>query len=163
VAVVILYLRFYRLPLGKISDIAGLVLPLGHSIGRIGCFFAGCCYGKACQLPWAITFTHPESLAPLDIPLHPTELYHSASNFLIFLALFFIRRVKRYNGQVFWLYVLFYGITRSVIEVFRGDYRGPQVLGLFSVSQTIGMSAAAVAAVMLIICFKRAKALDQNG
>jgi len=161
--VAIVYLWVYRLPLGKVADIAGLVLPLGHSIGRIGCFCAGCCYGKACDMPWAITFTHPESLAPLNVPLHPTELYHSLSNFLIFFALFLVRRVKRYDGQVFWLYILFYGVARSVIEVFRGDYRGPTVLGMFSITQIIGIGSVIVALAMLIILSKRARESVQNG
>ncbi len=161
--VVIVYLWIYRLPLGKILDIAGLVLPLGHSIGRIGCLCAGCCYGKACEMPWAITFTHPESLAPLNVPLHPTELYHSLTNFLIFLTLFFLRRVKRYDGQIFWLYILFYGMARSVIGIFRGDYRGPAVLGMFSVSQVIGIGSVIVALAMLVILSMRAQKSDQHG
>lgn len=163
VIVAVLHLWVYRLPLGKIADIAGLVLPLGHFIGRIGCFCAGCCYGKACEMPWAITFSHPESLAPLNVPLHPTELYHSFSNFLIFLTLFLLRRVKRFDGQVFWLYILFYGVARSVIEVFRGDYRGVTVLGMFSISQIIGIGSAIVAIAMLIILSKRAKTLNKHG
>ena len=62
--------------MGKCADIAAVSLPLGHFLGRIGCFFAGCCYGKTCDLPWAVTFNDPESLAqPLHVPLHPTQLY----------------------------------------------------------------------------------------
>lgn len=154
--VVIAYLRRHKLPLGKVSDIAGLSLPLGHFFGRIGCFFAGCCYGKTCQLPWAVSFSHPESLAPLHSSLHPTQLYHAAGNLLIFLSLFLFRRYKRYDGQVFWLYILFYGIIRSVIEIFRGDYRGSILLGIFSLSQVIGIVSALVALTMLLILSRRA-------
>ncbi len=160
--VVLIYLWLYRLPLGKTADIAGLSLPLGHFFGRIGCLFAGCCYGRACELPWAITFTHPESLAPLNVVLHPTQLYHSAANLLIFLVLFFLRRGKRFDGQIFWLYVLFYGAARSAIEIFRGDYRGAMVLDVFSVSQVIGIGSVVVALIMLTILSKKAKASDKN-
>ena len=161
--VVLIYLWVYRLPLGKTSDIAGLSLPLGHFLGRIGCFFAGCCYGQACELPWAITFTHAKSLAPLNVALHPTQLYHSFSNLFIFLVLFSLRRRKRFDGQIFWLYILFYGVARSVIEFFRGDFRGATVFDMFSISQGIGISSAVVAIVMLIILSRRTQSLDKNG
>jgi len=147
----IAYLKIYHLPLGKMADISALALPLGHTLGRIGCFFAGCCYGKICHHPWAITFKNPDSLAPLFVQLHPTQLYSSASNFLIFLLIFSLRRFKKYDGQLFWIYCVFYGINRSIIEVFRGDFRGGTVLNTFSISQTIGLSSALVAVIMLII------------
>ena len=149
--VVVIYIKIYHLPLGKICDIGALSLPLGHALGRIGCFFAGCCYGKTCQLPWAITFHNPDSLAPLNIPLHPTQLYSSASNLIIFLILLFCRPHKSYDGQLFWMYIILYGINRSIIEIFRGDFRGGEVFGIFSISQTIGLSSALFAVVMLVI------------
>lgn len=153
--VVLIYLMVYRLPLGKVADIAALSVPLGHFIGRIGCFFAGCCYGKTCNFPWALTFRHPEALAPLHVPLHPTQLYESGANLMIFLVLFFSRHRKKYHGQLFWIYVLLYGVIRSFIEMFRGDFRGTDVFGILSVSQAIGISLAVVAVVMLIILRKR--------
>ena len=153
--VVILYIKIYHLPLGKFSDIAALSVPLAHCLGRIGCFSAGCCYGKTCQLPWAITFHNPESLAPLNIAIHPTQLYSSASNLFIFLILLFYRPHKAYHGQLFWIYIILYGINRSIIEIFRGDFRGGEVFGIFSISQTIGLSSALIAAVMLVILRKK--------
>ncbi len=147
----IAYLKIYHLPLGKMADIAALALPLGHTLGRIGCFFAGCCYGKLCHQPWAITFRNADSLAPLFVQLHPTQLYSSASNFLIFLLIFTFRRFKKYDGQLFWIYIAFYGINRSIIEVFRGDFRGGTVFNTFSISQTIGLTSALIAVIMLII------------
>ncbi|MFP4573104.1 MAG: prolipoprotein diacylglyceryl transferase, partial [Desulfobacterales bacterium] len=77
-ATAISLVHVYRLPLGKIADIAGLAIPLGHFFGRLGCFSAGCCYGKSCELPWAVTFSHPEALAPLNAAIHPTQLYSAA-------------------------------------------------------------------------------------
>ena len=150
-AVVILYLRIHRLPLGKMSDIGAVALPLGHTLGRIGCFFAGCCYGKTCSHPWGVVFRHPDSLAPLYVQIHPTQLYSSASNFLIFLLLFALRRHKQFDGQLFWIYILLYGINRSIIETFRGDDRGAMLFDALSIAQVIGISSAAVAVVMLIV------------
>ncbi len=150
-AVALALIRVYRLPLGKTADIAALALPLGHFFGRLGCFSAGCCYGKTCDLPWAVTFSHSESLAPLHLQLHPTQLYSAAANLFIFLVLLGIRKRKRFHGQIFFLYLFLYGALRSVIEIFRGDDRGAFVLNIFSVSQTIGISVAFFSLVVLVM------------
>lgn len=150
-AMFVVYLRISGLPLGKMADIGAVCVPLGHVLGRIGCFFAGCCYGKVCDQPWAITFNHPESLAPLYVPLHPTQLYESVSNLFIFLLVFSLRRFKQYDGQLFWIYTAVYGINRSMIEFFRGDFRGAVLWNMFSISQVIGISSAFFAVVMLIV------------
>lgn len=147
----IFYFKIKHLPIWKICDIIAPSLALGHFLGRIGCFFAGCCYGKTCDLPWSITFDNPASLAPLNIPLHPTQLYSSGSNLLIFFILITLRRYRKFEGQIFWAYILLYGITRSVIEISRGDYRGGEIMDILSVSQTMGCTLAIVAVVMLVV------------
>jgi len=152
----VIYLKKEKMSLSKTADIYAPSLALGHSIGRLGCFFAGCCYGKACDLPWAVEFTHPDSLAPTGISLHPTQLYSSLNNLMIFAILWFFRGRKKFNGQLFWIYVLLYGITRSILEVFRGDYRGDPFFGMFSVSQAIGVTMTLIAVYMLIFMGKRA-------
>ena len=163
VAVVLVFFKVHHLPLGKCADITAVALPLGHFFGRIGCFFAGCCYGKACNLPWAITFRNPESLAqPLYVPLHPTQLYESGANLIVFLLLFTFRKSKQYDGQLFWIYMAVYGINRSIIETFRADFRGGTFFHLLSVSQTIGLSFAAASVVMLIILGRKHAASKKN-
>ena len=152
----LIYLKIKKMPLWRTTDIAAPSLAAGQFLGRLGCFSAGCCYGKACDLPWAVTFTNPESLAPLGIPIHPTQLYHAISNLSIFAFLWFFRSRKKYNGQLFWLYILLYAITRSFIEIFRGDFRGEPVLGVLSVAQAIGIIMATVAVIMMIILRKQA-------
>ncbi len=107
----------------KAADVVGWVLPLAQAIGRIGCLFAGCCYGKPCKLPWAITFTNPESLARIGVPLHPTQIYHMLSNLLIFGVLTIIYKNKSFDGQIFSLYLILYSVGRFIVEFFRGDYR----------------------------------------
>ena len=132
-------------------DIIALGMPLAHGVARIGCFFAGCCYGKPTSLPWAVTFRHPETLAyPVGVPLHPTQLYSSLGNFLIFLILLLLNRSGRFPGRLIFFYLLIYGLLRSFVEVFRGDKRGAPLFDFLSTSQTIGLTAAAVAAVCLI-------------
>ncbi|MCF8025857.1 MAG: prolipoprotein diacylglyceryl transferase [Desulfobacteraceae bacterium] len=154
-AVALVLVRVYGLALGKTADIAALAIPLGHFFGRLGCFSAGCCYGKTCELPWAVTFSHPESLAPLNVPVHPTQLYSAAANLFIFLVLLALRKKKRFHGQVFLLYLLLYGVLRSFIEIFRGDDRGGFVMHVFSVSQALGLSVAFFSFVVLVFLAKK--------
>lgn len=148
-ATALIYMRLKDMAIWKTTDIMAPSLALGQSLGRLGCFFAGCCYGKACDLPWAVTFTHPDSLAPTGIPIHPTQLYSSLTNFLIFILLFFFRKKKSFDGQLFWVYVFLYGITRSIIEFFRNDFRGGLVFNTLSISQTTGCVMAILAVIMI--------------
>ena len=84
IVVSIVFLRLRRMPVWETGDIIAPGLALGQAVGRIGCLAAGCCYGEPTTLPWAVTFTHPACLAPLDQPLHPTQAYSSLSLFAIF-------------------------------------------------------------------------------
>ena len=145
------YMRIKNMPVWKTTDIIAPSLALGQTLGRLGCLFAGCCFGKTCDLPWAITFTHPDTLAPSAIPIHPTQLYSALTNFIIFIFLFSFRKKKKFDGQLFWTYVFLYGITRSIIENFRGDFRGELVFGVLSISQATGCLMAILAIIMIVI------------
>ncbi|MGM0655190.1 MAG: prolipoprotein diacylglyceryl transferase [Thermodesulfobacteriota bacterium] len=147
----IIFLRIKKMDIWKTADVISPGLALGHAVGRFGCFFAGCCYGKSCSLPIAITFTNPDSLAPLNIPLHPTQLYMIASNVVLFLILLAIQRRKRFNGMVFLSYVMLYSVFRSIIEFFRGDFRGNFFFDFLSLSQGIGLLVSCTALVFMII------------
>ncbi|MBW2020073.1 MAG: prolipoprotein diacylglyceryl transferase [Deltaproteobacteria bacterium] len=149
------YIRRKGLPILKTADIMAPSIAFGQFVGRIGCFFAGCCYGRNCDLPWAVTFTHPESLAPKGVPLHPTQLYSSLNGLLIFLVLKRLMRNKGFEGQIFWTYVFLYAVTRSILEHFRGDDRGMLFGGMLSSSQFIGLIMAVIAIVMMIILRRR--------
>ncbi len=152
----IIYIRRNHMFFWKIADILAIPVAIGHSIGRIGCFFAGCCHGKQCDLPWAVVFNNPDTLAsPMGEPLHPTQLYSAASNFLIAMFLLTIRRKMKFDGQLFWIYILLYGIIRFILEIFRGDFRGEFVFGILSVSQTIGSILALLAIIMLVFLKRR--------
>lgn len=139
IAAVIYFLQTHDLPLWKTADILAPYIALGQSIGRWGCFFAGCCHGKPSNLPWAITFTNPKSLAILNTPLHPTQIYHSLANFFIFLILLWRRPFKKFEGELIWTYTLLYALGRFIIEFFRGDERGSILGGILSTSQAIGI------------------------
>ncbi len=151
----LVYVRRHRLPLGKVADLMSPPLALGQAIGRLGCFAAGCCYGTACDLPWAVTFTDPRAHqltgVPLNVPLHPTQLYHALADLLILAITASLMRRRRFDGQVFWVYVLSYAILRGLVEMLRGDaVRGLYFGGRVSTSQIIAVPAALLAIVVLI-------------
>jgi len=132
------YLKRHNLPFLKTCDLLVPGLALGEVLGRLGCFFAGCCYGTPTDLPWSITFTHPQTLAKQGVPLHPTQLYSSLQALIIFFILICTRRYKIAAGQLTWMYILLYALGRLIIEHFRGDERGLRILG-FTLTQTIAL------------------------
>jgi phosphatidylglycerol:prolipoprotein diacylglycerol transferase len=149
------YVRKHNLPVWKTADIIAPYAALGHAFGRLGCFFAGCCYGAACSSPIGITFSDPHSLAPLGVALYPTQLMESGGEFLIFSVLIILRRHKIFDGQLFWSYMLFYAVLRFIIEFFRGDeIRGLYFGGIVSTSQIIALFLFVFALVMLRILGK---------
>ena len=152
----LVFLKKRGLPILRLGDILAPGIALGHAIGRFGCFFAGCCYGKACDLPIAVTFNHPHSLAPLNVALHPTQLYMVASNFVLFFILMVLQRHKRFNGMVFLSYVMIYSFFRAVIEFFRGDFRGDFFFDFISLSQGIGLVVSCLAFFLMIHLYRTA-------
>jgi phosphatidylglycerol:prolipoprotein diacylglycerol transferase len=149
----IVLVRRYQLQIWATADLFAPGIALGHVIGRMGCLMAGCCYGRPTDVPWAITFTNPDAAAnvgtPLGIPLHPTQLYDAGAELLILVLLLATERLGRpFSGRTFWLYMLLYGISRFVIEFFRGDERGA-LLGV-STSQFVSLVVVPLAIAMLI-------------
>jgi len=152
VAVALWYIRHVGLPLWTTCDVFAPGIALGHVVGRFGCLFAGCCFGKPTTKPWGITFTDPFAASnvgtPLGVPLHPTQLYEAGAELVILLLLLWSERKGRpFAGRTFWLYMLLYAISRFVIEFYRGDDRG--MVGPLSTSQFISVLLAPLAIVML--------------
>lgn len=117
------------------ADWAAPSLAFGHALGRLGCLAAGCCYGNPTEAPWGITFTYPESLAPLGLPLHPAQFYEFAylaalGCFLIFMLSLARKDPNRVPGTIFLQYIILYSAGRLVLEFFRGDE--PRFRGLSS-------------------------------
>ncbi len=148
----------------KAADLFAPALALGHAFGRIGCFMAGCCYGSPTTCPISVTFTNPASEinpAYLGVPLHPTQLYEAAGNFIIFLLLnAALRRSlakKLPGGAVTLLYAALYSALRFSVEFLRGDDRGAIHMGL-SPAQLISAAVfAAAASVFLVLRAKHEK------
>lgn len=120
------YFHRHRIPTWKAADIIAPALALGHGFGRIGCFSASCCYGRISSLPWAVTFTNPYSHeltgVPLNLALHPVQLYEAGLNFLNFFILWILFKRKTFDGQVFSFYIINYSIIRYFTEFYRGDH-----------------------------------------
>jgi phosphatidylglycerol:prolipoprotein diacylglycerol transferase len=159
VVVALWYLRRHRMPVWTVTDVFAPGIALGHVIGRLGCLFAGCCFGRPTSVPWAITFQNEYAAqnvgTPLNIPLHPTQLYEASAELLILGILLATERKGRpYPGRTFWLYMVFYGISRFIIEIYRGDPRG--TVGMFSTSQFVSIVLVPLALIMLIVLRRRA-------
>ena len=137
------YFRRHKLPVWKYCDMFIPAVALGHSLGRIGCFFAGCCFGRPLLHNAWFALTFPDtvnSFAPPGVPLYPTQLMESATEFLTFLFLASMRKRKKFEGQLFALYLMIYAVLRSTIEYFRGDLdRGFVINPFLSTSQFISI------------------------
>jgi phosphatidylglycerol:prolipoprotein diacylglycerol transferase len=163
VPVAIWYIKKNGLGIWSTGDIFAPSIAIGHAIGRLGCFSAGCCYGRPAEgLPWAITFTDPESLAKIGIPLHPTQLYESLGEFINFLILITLRRHQSFRGQLFWTYLLLYSALRFIVEFFRGDENRGFIFGDISIAQGVSALAFLTAIVGLIVFKKRRGSNSDN-
>jgi phosphatidylglycerol---prolipoprotein diacylglyceryl transferase len=127
------FTRSHRLPFWRFADTVTPAIMLGQAVGRMACVLNGCSYGKPTSLPWAITFTNPSSAAPHNIPLHPTQFYELSTDLALFGVLWLLRKRMRFDGQLFLLYWMSYGLARLILEAFRGD--SLLVAGLIPVPQ----------------------------
>lgn len=147
------YAWWNRMSFAALGDVYSPGVAAGYALGRLGCFSAGCCWGKPLEAAWAVTFTDPYSArvvgVPLGIPLHPTQLYSAAASALIFLLLVFLWRRRRFNGQIFAAYMMLYAVARFAIEFYRGDPRGDYFFnGALSQAQTICIALFVVAGLL---------------
>jgi phosphatidylglycerol---prolipoprotein diacylglyceryl transferase len=142
VIAVLIYTRLHKIPLWKFGDAVAPSIALGHAFGRIGCLMTGCCYGKACDLPWAVHFPfgHETHRGPEATPVHPVQIYEALLNFALYGFLAWLYRRKKFDGQIFATYLLCYAVLRSFVELFRADYRQAQyVFGFFSPGQVVSI------------------------
>lgn len=139
----VFYMRRNGLPFLRTADAFTPGLSIGHAIGRIGCFAAGCCWGNRCDLPWAVTFRNPDvknfSEVPIGIPLHPAQLYEMG-----LLALIFVYLYRRFNkphaaGRILSEYLILSSIARFVVEFYRFHAQAVPFNGPFSITQWISI------------------------
>jgi phosphatidylglycerol---prolipoprotein diacylglyceryl transferase len=144
IGVAIFFVWRYKLPGWATADVLAPGVVIGQAIGRLGCFAAGCCFGKPASVPWAVTFTDVYAArqvgTPMDTALHPTQIYESLACFLIFFFLLWLGPRKSFHGQVILTYAVLYSSFRFAVEFFRGDPdRGSVFGGLLSTSQLIAI------------------------
>jgi phosphatidylglycerol:prolipoprotein diacylglycerol transferase len=165
VLVAIWYLRRHRLSFWKVADIFIPGVAIGHAFGRIGCFSAGCCYGRPAPVgfPLSVIFpSNPECLAPSGVPLYPTQLMESFAELCIFLILVWFRKKKKFDGQVMLLYLILYSIVRICLEFLRGDQTRSFEIGqalrighVFSNAQILSFSFIAFAVIIWMVRSRR--------
>jgi phosphatidylglycerol:prolipoprotein diacylglycerol transferase len=126
------------------ADFYAPVAALGYGLGRISCFLAGCCYGKSCDLPWAVTF-------PWDmqaVPRHPVQIYMTIWELILFSLLLLMEKKKTKPGQIFFIWLLLHSVGRFAAEQFRDDFRGNFIWTL-SLSSWISIGLAVCAGIFL--------------
>lgn len=142
--------RIVKTPLSQFSDPVVPTLPLAHAIGRMGCFCAGCCYGKATDSWLGMHFPNSVTGLPPETAVIPTQLIESCCNVLICVFLLLYTRKKRFGFKTLFVYCLCYGVARFLIEFLRGDeIRG--IFGIFSTSQWISLGIIALGVIGLIL------------
>jgi len=139
----------------RVADLYAPGIAVGHAIGRIGCFAAGCCYGREAPHDSFWTVTYPSgqyAIAPTDHPVYPVQPLETFGLLLIFLFLVLFRKKKKFDGEIFLLYLIFYPILRIILEFFRGD----AIRGIFilSTSQWISLVWLVLAVVLWVVIKK---------
>lgn len=159
-----IYLAWHQIPFFLFFDLIAIYAPLLQSIARLGCFFAGCCFGSQTTVPWGIIYTDPESFAPLCTQLHPAQLYSSALLFGIFLILIYgAQNYFKKPGYCLAIYLFLISVERFYIDFFRGDHEffDNEALKFLSVHQWISIGIAITASLLAVyIYFDHSKELE---
>jgi len=137
------YIHRHRMPALATCDAFAPGLALGHAIGRIGCFAAGCCFGKPTDHFWGVTFTSPIAHelvgTPIGEALQPTQLFESAVELANFFLLAWLLKRKKFDGEVMGTYFFLYGIARFFLEYLRGDPGRGDVFGIITGTQLVAL------------------------
>jgi phosphatidylglycerol:prolipoprotein diacylglycerol transferase len=147
----IIFCRREKIPLWRMADVIAPSIALGHAFGRVGCFMTGCCYGKPTDVPWAVCFP-AENHETKGVPVHPTQLYESALNLALYAGLVLVFKRRRFDGQVFAIYLMAYAIVRTITEMFRGDYTQFHFGGIATPGQAVSLG---IMAAGLILWWKQ--------
>ena len=159
VGATIWFCRKRGIPVWNCGDLMAPSIACGHGIGRLGCFAAGCCYGTPADGLPSVTFTdvhaHSVTGVPLNVELHPTQLYEAGLEFALFFFLLWLAPRRTFTGQLFLTWAILYAVSRFSIEFLRGDPRGFVLDGLLSTSQFVGIWIFAAALISLFVLRRR--------
>lgn len=155
-----LYMSIKKISVLSFIDRIAIYAPLVQGFGRIGCFFAGCCYGISTNGWWGVMYKHPEHAAPLNVLIHPTQLYSAITLFIIFLLLYFIvQHHSKKNGLIVMTYLLLVSLERFLIDFVRSDRvfsNNPYFIAL-SIHQWIALGLCIGAIISIIVLLKQSK------
>jgi len=157
----VVLMRMWKLPWRKTADAFAPGIALGHAIGRLGCFSAGCCWGKPTTSWIGVRFTEKASEltgVPVDTLLVPTQLIEAVANLLIFGFLLWLTKRRKFEGQIIYTYLMVYAVARFTIEFWRDDPRGA-LLGL-STSQFIALLMFVFGLAMTLYHWRRSRMPD---
>jgi phosphatidylglycerol:prolipoprotein diacylglycerol transferase len=121
ILLLIIYSQIIKFPFWRLSDLVIPCLAIAVAVGRIGCLINGCCYGITCDLPWAIIYTNPRSYAPLNIPIHPVQLYQAVWYSAVFAAVWLLRKRLKPEGSLFLLFIMLHASGDLATRFFRVD------------------------------------------
>jgi phosphatidylglycerol:prolipoprotein diacylglycerol transferase len=142
-----LFTRKNNIPFFRLADLVAPPLALAQGIGRVGCFLNGCCYGKVTSIPWAVKFNAVSGLR------HPTQLYESGLDILVFLFLWGYRKKARFEGEIFLFYLIAYSVVRIFVEFFRDD---TMMIWPLTLTQLISLPIIFISAIFIFIRNKQA-------
>jgi len=155
----VIVMRRQKMPLLATMDVFAPGIVIGQAIGRLGCFAAGCCWGRECDLPWGVRFRSDFAApVPLDKTLHPVQLYESAANLIVFAILYRMCLKEHRPGQVIGSYLVLYSTVRFCVEFFRVHEQS--LVGPFSLTQWISLALLALGAGILLHVFRKTDNLE---
>jgi phosphatidylglycerol:prolipoprotein diacylglycerol transferase len=155
---VYIHCRLHRVPFAPLGDMMAPGIILAQAIGRVGCTINGCCYGVSSSLPWAVTWTHPNTYAPLGVPVHPTQVYELLWDLLLFAILWwFLRGRLKQPGALFAAYLALYSLGSFLIRFLRGDVSA--FAGVFNEGQIISLLVLIVATGFLLTQYRASRRL----
>jgi len=143
-----IYSRFSKFQFGYFADVVAPGIILAQAVGRIGCTLNGCCYGVETSLPWGIVYTHPDSLCPLGVAVHPATVYELIWNLLVFGVLLKLRGRLKPDGSLFLVYLSLYSVWRLATDFLREGT--PFLFGLHQ-AQVIAIIVLAIAIPLLVL------------
>ena len=156
---VYIYAKRKKLSFLNITDLMAPATAIGVALGRMACLLQGCCFGCPTDLPWGIVF--PEGinggLTPAGVALHPTQIYMMAFNLTIFFILNWRFKYRKFTGELTYWYLILYAVGRSIVEIFRDDFRGDLFAPYVSTSQFISLIIFIIASYQLIKNYKKIK------
>ena len=147
-----IYAKIKKIDILAYFDLAVPSIAFAQGFGRIGCFLAGCCYGRETNAWYGITF-HNSPFAPNEVALIPTQLISSVADFAHFFILIFLAKRVKHKGVVTAMYLIFYSVGRFLIEMLRNDPRG--TISVMSTSQFISIFTLAAGIFMFVFCRRK--------